>query len=73
MVVGETLDAKVAAEEGLGEVDGFDFDLDFVDLAVGGLGAFEFAAGTEEGGIGVGLELLAHSIMLGLMRMLSRP
>jgi len=31
---GDTLYAQVAAEEGLGHVDVFDFDLDVVDLAV---------------------------------------
>ena len=48
-----TLYAEVAAQEGFGEVDVFDLDLDFVDLAVGLLGSAELAAGVEEGGCGV--------------------
>lgn len=49
MVFGEALDAQVAAEEGLAEVDVLDFYLDFVALAFGLLGAVEAAPCSEVG------------------------
>ena len=44
-----TLDAQIAAKERLAHVDVFQFHLHIVDLAIGLLGAREFASGTEKG------------------------
>ena len=49
-----TLNTEVAAQIRLREVDVFDLDLDVVDLSVRLLRPFEFAAGAQEGGCGVG-------------------
>lgn len=45
----QTLDAQVAAEEGLAQVNMLDLDLDVVDLSFGLLCAAELAPRSEEG------------------------
>lgn len=48
VVLGQSLDAQVAAEEGLAQVNMLDLDLDVVDLPFGLLCAAELAPRSEE-------------------------
>ena len=60
-----TVDAQVAADGGLEQVDVLDFDFDAVDLLVGLLLADEAAAVTQEGGGGVreDLDIVSNVIL----------